>query len=209
MHVSIADLPMEERPRERMAVLIGTGRPGKSAIDLARELLGDGLRSLLRRDCDGGMSRSLGHARGARVRAALELGRRMATCGGELSEPLRDPLSLSSSLLQRYAHHMQERLGAIYLDSRNRVLREREVYVGTVSTATVSTRDVIRFALDDAATSVIVFHNHPSGDPTPSADDIVFTRKLAEAASLFSIALLDHLIVGASRVVSLKERGVM
>src|SRR5437660_1382623 len=88
---------------------------------------------------------------------------------------------LGHRLIARYSHHVQERVGAIYLDSRNRVLREREIYVGTLNSAMVSTRDVLRFALDDHAASLIVFHNHPSGCPEPSAEDLLFTRKLVEA----------------------------
>ena len=104
---------------------------------------------------------------------------------------------------------MQERLGAIYLDSHNRIIREREIYIGTLTSATVSPRDVLRFALEENAAGTIVFHNHPSGDPSPSADDLLFTRKLVEAGGVMGVDVLDHLIVGANRYMSLKERGYM
>jgi DNA repair protein RadC len=104
---------------------------------------------------------------------------------------------------------MQERLGALFLDSKNRLIREREIYVGTLNATTVSTRDVVRLALEENAAALIVFHNHPSGDPSPSAEDIAFTRKLNEASRLFGIELVDHLIIGANRFVSLRKRGVV
>jgi DNA repair protein RadC len=103
----------------------------------------------------------------------------------------------------------RERLGAIYLDAKNRLIREREIYVGTLNSAIVSTRDILRFALDDHAASVIVFHNHPSGDPAPSAEDLVFTRKIVEAGKVLGIDVVDHLILGINRFVSLKQRGML
>jgi DNA repair protein RadC len=97
----------------------------------------------------------------------------------------------------------------VYLDAKNRIIREREIYVGTVNSASVSTRDVLRHALDDHASGVIVFHNHPSGDPAPSAEDLLFTRKLVEAGKVLGVDILDHLVLGMNRYISLKQRGVM
>jgi DNA repair protein radc len=144
----------------------------------------------------------------ARVVVSLELGRRLASITDD-REPLSDPLELGHRLIARYGHHVQERVGAIYLDSRNRVLREREIYIGTLHSAMVSTRDVLRFALDDHAASLIVFHNHPSGCPDPSGEDLLFTRTLVEAGKVLGVDVLDHLILGANRFVSLKQRGLM
>jgi DNA repair protein RadC len=144
----------------------------------------------------------------ARAVVSLELGRRLATVTDN-REPLRDPEVLARRLIARYSHHVQERLGAIYLDSRNRVLREREIYVGTLNSAMVSTRDVLRFALDDHAAGIIVFHNHPSGCPEPSGEDLLFTRTLVAAGKVLGVEVLDHLILGANRFVSLKQRGMM
>ena len=144
----------------------------------------------------------------ARVVVSLELGRRLASITDD-REPLQDPLALGHRLIARYRHHVQERVGAVYLDSRNRVLREREIYIGTLHSAMVSTRDVLRFALDDHAASLIVFHNHPSGCPDPSGEDLLFTRNLVEAGKVLGVEVLDHLILGANRFVSLKQRGMM
>lgn len=221
---TIADLPMDERPRERLlkhgvetlsdaeliAILIGSGVRGRSAITVARELLSDGLHTLARRDWSGNhRPRGVGSAKAARLAAAFEVGRRLASFIEGEREPVRDPEPLARSLIARYSHYVQERLGAIFLDSKSRIIRQREIYIGTLNSTTVSTRDVLRFALEDHAASVIIFHNHPSGDPSPSAEDLLFTRKMVEAAKLIGVDLIDHLILGANRYVSLKKRGVL
>lgn len=222
--LTIADLPIDERPRERLsrhgastlsesellAILLGSGTRRKNAVELARDLLRDGLRGLSQRDIvelleiDG-----VGDAKASRIAAAFELGRRVARFEDEPRDAVRDPTTIARTLLARYSHHVQERLGAVFLDSKNRVVREREIYIGTLNSATVSTRDIIRFALSEHAASIILFHNHPSGDPAPSAEDLLFTRKMVEAGNLMSIEVLDHLILGAGRWVSLRERGAM
>ncbi len=218
----IGDLPADERPRERLArhgsqtlsdaelvaILIGSGTRGKGAIHLARELLADGLRSLATKEwAPARRVEGVGFAKWARIAAALELGRRLsAHCDGD-RDPVRDAESLARPLIARYSHFVQERLGAVFLDAKNRIIREREIYIGTLNATTVSTRDVLRYALQDNAAAVIIFHNHPSGDPAPSAEDIVFTRRMVEAGRLVGVDVLDHLILGTNRYVSLKSRG--
>lgn len=220
----IADLPLDERPRERMklhgastlsdaellAILLGSGTRGRSSLQVARALLADGLPALARREWPAGrLAHGVGPAKASRIAAALEIGRRLAALADGEREPVRDPQSLARSLIARYSHYVQERLGAIFLDSKNRIVREREIYVGTLNATTVSARDVLRLALEENAAGIVVFHNHPSGDPTPSAEDISFTRKLNEATRLFGIELVDHLIIGTNRFVSLRNRGVL
>ncbi|HEY5611887.1 MAG TPA: DNA repair protein RadC [Thermoanaerobaculia bacterium] len=220
----IADLPDDERPRERMmrhgadtlsdaelvAILLGSGVRGRSALQLARQMLSDGLHAMSRREwTNGGRLSGVGPAKAARIAAAFELGRRLASRFDADADPVHHPESLARSLIARYSHHVQERLGAVFLDSKNRILREREIYVGTLNATTVSTRDVLRFALEENAAAVIVFHNHPSGDPAPSAEDLIFTRKMVEAGRLMGIEVMDHLILGRNRFVSLKQRGAM
>jgi len=220
----IADLPVEDRPRERLgkhgpstlsdaelvAILLGSGARGKSALIVARELLAGGLRELSRMEwAPGHRIGGVGFAKYARIAAALEIGRRIAAHLDGERDPIRDPESIARPLIARYSHHVQERLGAVFLDSKNRIIREREIYVGTLNSTTVSTRDVLRYALQENAASIIIFHNHPSGDPSPSAEDLVFTRKMVEAARLLGVELLDHLILGTNRYVSLKQRGAM
>lgn len=220
----IADLPADERPRERLsrhgastlsdaelvALLLGSGTRGKSAVQLARDLLGDGLASLARKEWNATRRvLGVGAAKASRIAAAFELGRRLAAKIDADANVVKEAEPLARALIARYSHHVQERLGAVFLDSKNRVIREREIYVGTLNSTVVSTRDVLRFALEDNAAAVIIFHNHPSGDPTPSGEDLLFTRKMVEAGKLMGIDVVDHLILGANRYVSLKGRGVM
>lgn len=145
----------------------------------------------------------------SRVIASLELTRRLASATSDEREAVTCADVVGRRLCARYAHHVQEVLGAVYLDAKHRVIRDRDIYVGTINSAVVSTRDVLRHALDDHAAALIVFHNHPSGDPEPSPEDFAFTRKLVEAGKALGIDILDHLILGSTRFVSLKQRGAM
>lgn len=220
----IADLPIDERPRERMqrhgaetlsdaeliAILLGSGTRGRSALAVARDLVADGLAQLARRSFRPGRRLpGVGTAKATRLLAAFEIGRRIAALSAVERDPIREPESIARPLIARYSHYVQERLGAVFLDSKNRVLREREIYIGTLNSTTVSTRDVLRMALEENAAAVIIFHNHPSGDPAPSAEDLLFTRKMVEAGKLMGVDVLDHLILGSNRFVSLRQRGAM
>jgi DNA repair protein RadC len=223
-HLSIADLPVDERPRERMArggaaalsdaeliaLLIEPGRRGKSSLDIGRELVADGLLALARQEwIPGKPVGSLGAARVARIGAALELGRRIAAQSMTSSEPIRDPAVVARRLMTAYGHRVQETFGGIFLDARNRIISEREIFVGTLKSATVSPRDVFRHALTDHAASVILFHNHPSGDPSPSPQDLAFTTKLVGIGEALGVDVLDHLIVTTSAFLSFKQRTLL
>ena len=221
MNESIADLPLDDRPRERLlthgaetlsdaeliAILLGSGVQGKNAIQLARELLRDGMSGLRRREpAQIANVNGVGPAKASRVAAAFEVARRLLT-GEPDQPPAYEPEVFARSLISSYAHHVQERLGAAFLDSRARLLRQREIYVGTINHALVSTRDIIRYALENNATAVVLYHNHPSGDPMPSAEDLMFTRKIKESLKLCDIELADHIVVGTRRYYSMKQKG--
>ena len=223
-HVSIGDIPVEERPRERMrrggavalsdaeliALLIEPGRRGKSSLDIGRELVADGLLALARQEwIPGKPVGSLGGGRVARIGAALELGRRIAAQSTTSSEPVRDPAMVARRLMAAYGARVQETFGGIFLDARHRILSEREIFVGTLKSATVSPRDVFRFALNDHAAAVILFHNHPSGDPSPSPQDLAFTSKLVGIGQALGVEVLDHLIVTASSFLSFQQRALL
>jgi DNA repair protein RadC len=223
MQELIADLPLDDRPREKMrrhgpealsdaeliALLLGSGVRGKNAIQLGRELLRDGLGAL------GGVSADsmaknpgVGLAKATRIGAAFEIARRLASSEAGDGAHYDDAL-VSRALISRYAHESQEHLGAVLLDSRHRVLKQCEIYVGTVSRALVSTRDVLRVALEANAVGVVLFHNHPSGDPSPSAEDLTFTKRVQQSLSLVDVELVDHLIVGAKRYCSMRTKGLL
>jgi len=223
MQELIADLPLDDRPREKMrkhgaeilsdaelvAILLGSGTRGKNAIQLARELLRDGLMPL-GRSSDDAMARTsgVGAAKAARIAAAFEIARRVAA--SESADGSRyDDAIIARALISRYSHESQEHLGAVLLDSRQRVLKQCEIYVGTISRALVSTRDVVRIALDANAVGVVLFHNHPSGDPSPSAEDLTFTKRVQQSLTLVDVELVDHLIVGAQGYCSMRGRGLL
>jgi DNA repair protein RadC len=217
----IADLPLDERPRERMqhhgprtmsdaellAILLGSGTEGKNAIDLAREMLIDGgVPILAKNDVDQlKKTRGVGLAKAARIAAAFELGRRSATQGAK-ERAVFNPTALSKKAMVRMRDFVQEHLIGVFLDSRGHILREREIYIGTIDRAIVSTRDVLRFALDANATGVVLYHNHPSGDATPSREDREFTQRMSEALELANMQLIDHIIIGRKVYVSMKGR---
>jgi DNA repair protein RadC len=219
----ICDLPRDDRPRERMmmhgaetlsdaelvAIFIGSGRRGRNAVELARDLMSEGMARLARREMqyltavDG-----IGMAKAARIVAAFELARRIQAARPD--EPdVFDTHRLGTSLVTRYGRHMQERLGAVLLDSRHRIMKQKEIFVGTINSALVSTSDIVRFALIEHGTAVVVFHNHPSGNPAPSGEDESFTQKLRFSLSTCDIELVDHLIIGAHGYFSMKEKGMI
>jgi DNA repair protein RadC len=227
MHELIADLPLDDRPRERMlkhgpgvlsnaelvAVLIGSGLPGKNALQLAREVLRNGLGGLATADPQALLQiPGMGPGKVTRIFAAIEFYRRVLQEFGQepapIEEPAVDTIKEGARLVTKYSRVRQERLGVMFLDSRSRLLNEREVYVGTIDNALVSTRDIIRFTMEENAVKLILFHNHPSGDPTPSEQDIDFTKKMKHSLSLCDIQLLDHLVVGRHGFYSMHTKGL-
>jgi len=221
MHELIADMPMDQRPRERMlthgakslsdaellAALLGSGIPGKNAIELARDLLREGFSALAQCDAEQLSKRAgMGVAKATRIIAAFEIARRLAK-DKPGDPPHFDVNAFSRGFIARSRSMTQEHLGALFLDSRSRVLREREIYVGTATKAFVSTREVMRYALDANASGVVLYHNHPSGDPSPSEEDLRYTRKIDRSLRLVDIRLIDHIIAGAHGFTSLSARG--
>lgn len=222
---TIKDLPTQERPRERLArcgesalsttellaIILRTGAGGESALALARRLLSahDGLPGLARASfAELRAERGLGNAKTAQLKAALELGRRMLLATPEERLIIRSPSDVAQLLMAEIAHLEQEHFRVLYLDTRNRLLGSDTVYVGSLNASHVRVAGIFRDAIKRNCAAVIVAHNHPSGDPSPSPEDVGVTRQLIEAGDLLSIEVLDHLIVGQHRFVSLRERGL-
>lgn len=212
----IADMPSDERPRERLlahgtrtlsdaellALLIGTGTRGKSAVQVARELLDDGICQLGRRDvAELARVPGVGTAKATRIAAAFELSRR--TSRGSTGVKY-EPNVFGESLIKTHQFH-QEHVGVALLDSHDVILKQQTIFVGTINNALVSPREIVRFAVLSNAAGVVLYHNHPSGNPAPSAHDSNFTRKLDDALALMDIELIDHMIVGTSKYYSMKE----
>lgn len=220
------DWPADERPREKLlsrgaialsdtellALLIGSGAPGSSALDLARTCLGDfgGLRGLLNAAPGAITARpGLGPAVTARLLAAAELSHRALREQVTRLGTLESPDSTRAFLHARLRDREHEVFCCLYLDSRNRIIEFEEVFRGTIDGASVYPREVVKLALAYNAAAVIFAHNHPSGVAEPSAADERITTRLVKALALVDIRVLDHMIVGDSDCVSLAERGLM
>ena len=220
----VCELERDERPRERLlrngaralsdtelvAILLRTGRTGASVLDLSRELLSQagGLSGLLVADGLELRGRGLGPAKRATVLAAVELARRLARARLPERQPLGHPRAVARYLCLRYALREQEVMGALFLDTRNRLIDETEIFRGTLNRAAVEPRQLLKRGLLRDAAALILFHTHPSGDPSPSAEDLAFTRRMTEAGEVVGIRLVDHFIVGSGGAwVSLRQRG--
>jgi len=216
------DLSPADRPREKLlrhgaaalgdnelvALVIGSGTRNRGALAVANAILTaqDGLRGLTRANCDD-LTRvaGVGAARAAQIVAAVELGRRTLTERADARWQVRHPRAAAQYLLPRFGAAPVEQFGMMLLDSRHRVFRTSVVAVGSLNATAVEPRDVFREAARAGAAAILVFHNHPSGDPAPSADDRELTRRLVAAGELMGITVIDHIVLGDTRYVSFRE----
>lgn len=222
--MAISDWPEMERPREKLlthgaqvlsdaellAIFLRTGVKGKSAVDLARELLSDfgNLRSLLTADLNTFcQSHGLGSAKFAQLQAVLEMAKRHLAQELERGDALTSPQLTQRYLLSQLRDRSHEVFACLFLDNQHRVIRYQELFHGTLDGAAVYPREVVKQALSVGAAAVILAHNHPSGVAEPSRSDRAITDRLAEALGLMDIRVLDHLVVGDGYCVSFAERG--
>ncbi|RJP49941.1 MAG: JAB domain-containing protein [Anaerolineaceae bacterium] len=221
----IADLHESDRPRERLAslgpqvltnaeliaILLRAGVHGENAVQVGQRLLqkfgglGGLHRARLNELTD---QHGIGEAKAAQIKAAIELGRRLTLDSPEERPAINSPADAASLVQYEMSALEQEHLRVILLDRRNRVLEILEVYKGSVNSSQVRVGELFRDAIRTNASALIIVHNHPSGDPTPSPDDVVVTRAIAQAGKLLDIDVLDHLVIGQGKWVSLKERGL-
>ncbi len=224
--MTIRDWPVTERPRERLlehgprilsdgellAVLFGSGNRGRSAVELARQLIGDfgSLREFLNADAGRCLGQvGIGPARYASLQAALELARRHYGETLRTEGPMSAPDATRAFLLSQLRDRPYEVFCCLHLDSRHRLLAFEELFRGTVDGATIHAREVVRQALAHNATAVIFAHNHPSGVPEPSHADQLVTRRLKELLALVDVRVLDHIIVGDTGCLSFADRGLL
>lgn len=222
----IAEWPLQERPRERLlehgaaflsdaelvAVCLRSGMRGKSAVDLARELIGafGGLGGLLAADVPKLMqAQGLGAAKAAQLAAVIELARRSAREGLRAGSALTSPGAVRDYLRLALASRPHEVFLVLFLDSQHRVLSDAELFRGTLTQTSVYPREVVKAALAANAAAVIFAHNHPSGVAQPSQADELLTRQLKEALALVEVRVLDHFIVAGSQALSFAERGLL
>jgi DNA repair protein RadC len=194
---------------ELVAVVLGAGRASANALDLANAVLAHagGIEGLARARQDE-LTRvaGIGAARAAQVVAAVELGRRTLTRVGRDRVQVTTPRAVAELLLPIYGNRPVEQLGIVLLDTKHRVMRTTIITVGTLDASIMHPREIFREATAAGAAAIVVFHNHPSGDPEPSKDDVDLTHRLIAAGVLMGIDVIDHVILGDVRYCSLKER---
>jgi DNA repair protein RadC len=195
---------------ELIAIVLGQGQPRASALDLANAVLTivGGTGGLARAGHDDLMQvNGIGSARAAQVLAAVELGRRTVVQTAVARVQMTSPRAVADYLLPQYGNRRVEQFGVLLLDTKHRVLRSTVLSIGTLDASIVHPREVFREAVAGGAAAIVVFHNHPSGDPEPSRDDTRLTERLIAAGVLMGIDVIDHVILGDGRYFSYREKG--
>ena len=224
-HTTIKQWPEGERPREKMmkhgsaalteaellAILIRTGSKGVTAVDLAKKLLSDQrtLRDLARMSVVDLGQLGIGRVRATAIVAAFELSRRMPASGGSERPTFRAPEDVALVFLPKLRDLHHEEFWVLLLSTSNQLIRETRVTSGTLNSSLVHPRECFSEALKEKAASVIFVHNHPSGNPEPSQEDLSITRQLAEAGKILGIPVYDHIVVGGEQFVSFAQRGLL
>ncbi len=221
----ITDLSTTDRPRERLAelgpqalsnaeliaILLRVGIQGENAVQMGQRLLQEfgGLHGLHRASVvEISQKHGMGLAKASQIKAAIELGIRLRLEAPEERPAINSPSDAAALVQYEMAALPQENLRVINLDTRNHVINIEKLYVGSLNASTVRVGELFRSAIARNAAAIIVIHNHPSGDPTPSPEDVAITRAIVQAGKLLDIQLLDHLIIGQGKWISLKDRGL-
>lgn len=224
LHVKLKDVPKAERPRERLlqygsthlsnkeliALLLGSGTRNESVLDLANRVLMhfEGLKLLKEATIEELTAiKGIGPARGVIMLAALELGERLNKYKPTERYVVRSPEDGADYVMEEMRTLDQEHFIALFLNTKNQIIHSQTIFIGTLNSSVVHPREIFREAVRRSSASIIVAHNHPSGDPTPSPEDINVTKRLVKAGKIMGIEVLDHLVIGDGRFISLKEKG--
>ncbi|MFQ5957430.1 MAG: DNA repair protein RadC [Candidatus Brocadiales bacterium] len=220
------ELPQAERPRERLVavgeeslsdaellgIIIRDGTPDASAVDLAKKILVKygNYRDLATKTINElARIKGIGPAKAAQVKAAMAIAKRFATTPLTSGERVKSSRDVFNHLHERLRDKRQETFHALLLDSKNGIIKDLQISAGSLSSSLIHPREVFAPAIRESAASVIFVHNHPSGDPTPSQEDLEITHRLREVSDVVGIKVLDHVIIGAGRYVSLKDKGLL
>ncbi|WP_411787843.1 RadC family protein [Halobacillus rhizosphaerae] len=222
----IKDVPKEERPRERLielgsphlsnqellAILLGSGSRNESVMDLSQRLLVHFEGIMLLKDAtieELTSIRGIGLAKAVLIISAIELGKRMQQMKPAERYMIRSPEDGADFVMEEMRDLKQEHFICLFLNTKNQVLHRQTIFIGSLNASIVHPREVFKEAVKRSAASIICAHNHPSGDPTPSQEDIHVTRRLQECGKMIGIELLDHLVIGDRKFISLKEKGYL
>jgi DNA repair protein RadC len=224
--IKIRDMPLEERPRERLAkygaealsnaellaIILRTGMKGDTAIDLANKLLNHfngNLKAIVSADMNElSKIKGLGFAKSAQIKAAFELSKRINYLQDNIG--ISSPKDAAEFLMPKLRYLDKEYFFLLCLDTRNKLIdNEVKVSIGSLNASIVESREIFKAAISKNAASVILAHNHPSGDPTPSNEDIAVTKRVVNAGDIIGIKVNDHIIIGDGKYVSMKERGLI
>ena len=224
---TIKELPMTERPREKLyshgpealsneellAIIIRTGNKKDSAIDLARKILSRDNRGLVYlRDTtlqELMETKGVGECKAAQILAAIEIGKRLNFKEALSKVKVNEPSTIANLYMDEMRYLQKEHFRVVLLDTKNQIIVTEEISVGTLNASIVHPRDVFKVAIKRNSNSMILIHNHPSGDPAPSNEDINITNRLIEAGNLIGIKVLDHIIIGDNRYISFKEKNII
>lgn len=223
--VMMRDMAEQNRPRERLlqvgeravstaellAIVLRSGVPGENVLRLAERLLitFKDLPGLARASiAELTAVKGVGPAKAVEIKAALEIGRRLLTTAPEEKPRITSPADAANLLMSEMSFLDKEHLRLVLMDTRNRVLATPTIYIGSLNTSVIRIGELFRAAIKENAAAFIVAHNHPSGDPSPSPEDVAVTRQIVQAGTLLNIDVLDHIVIGHNRFVSLKERGL-
>ncbi len=223
--LTIKDLADEERPREKLikygvetlsnsellAIMLRTGSKKITALNLASNLLleASGLETLSEYSIEELKKiKGIGNAKATQIKAAFELGRRLS-CVQTKQAVINSPSDLADVLIARMGHFKQERFDVVLLDTKNKIIGIKNIFKGSLASTLVHPREVFKFAIKKSSASIILAHNHPSGDLNPSQEDIKLTKRMIEAGEIVGIDVLDHLIIVNNNYNSLKNRGII
>jgi len=223
---TIKELPVNMRPRERLlkegagalseiellAILLGTGSSETTVLELASLILArfKSLRLLVDATIEElSEIKGVGLAKASQVKAALELARRLSRFTGQPRPVIKSPGDAAGLVMEEMRHLDREHFRALLLNTRNQVIANDEVSIGTLNTSSVHPRELFRNAIKRSAASLVLVHNHPSGDATPSKEDLDVTRRLSEAGKIIGIEVLDHIIIGDNKFTSFKAEGLI
>jgi DNA repair protein RadC len=223
---TVRDLPRQERPRERLqkfgpealsaqellALVIGRGIPKKSVINIAQELLGKfgNVKAISQATIEElSQIKGIGLAKAAQIKASFELGRREDLEPETINFDIKNPESVVKAIRASIKDKAKEHFKLILLNPRNKIIGISTISIGTLNASLVHPREVFKDAIMHSAASVVLAHNHPSGDPEPSEDDLKITKKLVESGKILGIEVLDHIVIGKNGFLSFKEKGLV